>query len=175
VRRLPAIVLVALLAACGGGGGDDAGPDDGTVVDRSRDVPADVQAFVDRIVDPATLEVHAEYHVLNKNGGGEHVVVVDTDPPDVAITVDRIAVDIENEPALAQYGIFSGFMAANPKAAIEATARRADAGDAEIVDGCLSIPVQGAVTSTWCVNDDGFVSSVDNPSVRYELTSITVR
>jgi hypothetical protein len=173
MRRLAAIVLVALVAACGGD--DDGGaPSDDAVVDRSREVPADVQAFVDGIVDPATLTAHAEYHVLNKNGGGEHDVVVDSDPPDLTITVDGTNVDVENEPALAQYGIFSGFMAANPKAAIEATARRADAGDAEITDGCISIPVQGAVTSTWCVNDDGFLSSVDNPSVRYELTSITV-
>jgi hypothetical protein len=112
--------------------------------------------------------------VLNKNGGAEHDVVVESDPPDHTITGDGTNVDVENEPALAQYGIFSGFMAANPKAAIEATARRADAGDAEIADGCISIPVQGAVTSTWCVDGDGFISKVDTPSVRYELTTISV-
>jgi hypothetical protein len=177
VRRLPAIVLVvALLAACGGGDDDGGGrPSDDTVVDRTQDVPADVQAFLDDIVDPASMQLHAEYHVLNKNGGGQHEVVVDSAPPDIAITVDDIAVDIDDEPTLAQYGIFSGFMAANPKAAIEATARRADAGDAEISDGCLRIPVQGAVTSTWCVDEHGFLSSVDNPSVRYELTTVVIQ
>lgn len=169
MRRLPAIVLGALLlAACG----DDDDADSG-VVDRTREVPADVQDFLDRIVDPADVAVEVSYNLLNKNGGGEHRVDVVSRPPDLTVTIDGEVVDLDDEPALAQYGIFSGFLAANPKAAIEATARRADAGDAEHTrDGeldCLSIPVQGAVASTWCITAEGFIAAVDTPSVRYEL------
>ena len=171
MRRLPAIVLGALLlAACG----DDDDLDTG-VVDRSRPVPEDVQAFLDRVADPSELAFVADYELLNKNGGGQHVVHVESDPPTLTVTIDGAPVDLDDEPALAQYGIFSGFLAANPSAAIEATARRVDAGDAELTErgglDCIAIPVQGAVASTWCLNDDGLFGLVDNPSVRYELTA----
>ena len=171
MRRLPAIVLGALLlAACG----DDDDVDTG-VVDRSRPVPADVQAFLDRVTDPSEVAFVADYDLLNKNGGGEHVVHVESDPPALTVTIDGTEVDLDDEPALAQYGIFSGFLSANPRAAIEATARREDAGDAELTqrDGldCIAIPVQGAVASRWCLNDDGIFGLVDVPSVRYQLTS----
>ena len=170
--RLAIVVLVALLAACGGG--DDDVADDG-IVERDRPVPADVQAFLDRVADPADLTLDLTYDLLNKNGGGEHVVHVESDPPRLIVTVDGEPVDLEDEPALARYGIFSGFLAANPKAAIEATARRVDAGDAELTeqDGldCIAIPVQGAVASRWCLNADGIFGLVDNPSVRYRLTA----
>jgi hypothetical protein len=173
MRRLAMIASVALLLT---GCGDD--DDQAEVVDRTRAVPADVRAFVDRIVDPATISAHLEYHVLNKNGGGEHDVEVVSQPPELTITIDGEEVDITDESALAQYGIFSGFMAANPKAAIEATARREDAGDAEHTqrdgDDCIGVPVQGAVTSTWCVGDEGILTSVDTPSVRYELTTLLI-
>ena len=173
MRRLPAIVLGALLlAACGDDDDLDAG-----VVDRSREVPADVVAFLDRVADPTEVAFVADYDLLNKNGGGQHVVHVESDPPRLAVTVDGEPVDLDDEPALARYGIFSGFLAANPKAAIEATARRVDAGDAELTeqDGldCIAIPVQGAVASRWCLNPDGIFGLVDNPSVRYRLTAYT--
>jgi hypothetical protein len=173
VRRLPAIVLGALLLAACSDDDDDAG-----VVDRSRPVPADVQAFLDRVADPSALTFVADYDLLNKNGGGEHVVHVESDPPTLTVTIDGTAVDLDDEPALAQYGIFSGFLAANPSAAIEATARRPDAGDAVhstreaagLRLDCIAIPVQGVAASTTCITDDGLVGYVDNPAVRYELT-----
>jgi len=177
VRRLSAIVVVALsLVACGGDDGTDGGGDDDGVVDRDRPVPADVQAFLDRVVeDPGALALDATYDLLNKNGGGEHVVVV-TAPP-LAITIDGAAVDPTDEPALAAYGIFSGFLAQNPRAAIEAAARRADADDAVFStrDGmdCIAIPIRGVSTSTWCLDEIGIFGYVDTPSVRYELVSAT--
>lgn len=172
MRRLALIAVVVVLAA---GCGDDDGAADEGVVDRDRAVPADVQAFVDRIVDPATTPFTGDYDLLNKNGGAEYLIHVESDPPEVTVTINGEVVDLTDEPALSAFGIFSGFLAANPKAAIEATARRSDAGDAELteVDGndCLAIPVQGAAASTWCITPDGFIASVDNPSVRYSLVS----
>lgn len=174
MRRGAVIVLAALALSAGCGDDDDADP---SVVDRSREVPADVLAFLDRVVDPATIAFAADYDLLNKNGGGEHVIHVESDPPALAVTIDGEPVDLENEPALSRFGIFSGFLAANPSAAIEATARRADAGDAEHSrrDGldCISIPVQGALASMWCLRPEGIFGFVDNPSVRYEVTSYT--
>jgi hypothetical protein len=168
------LVLVALLAACGGDDGGAVG-----VVDRSRAVPADVRAFLARIADPAAVSFVADYSLLNKNGGAEHTVHVESDPPALRVTIDGAEVDLTDEPSLAQYGIFSGFLAANPKAAIEATARRADAGDAVrstreaagLRLDCIAIPVQGVAASTTCITDDGLVGYVDNPAVRYELTA----
>jgi hypothetical protein len=161
-----AIVLVAALAACGGDGGDDA-----SVVERDRPVPADVQAFLDRVVDPATLTLDVTYDLLNKNGGGEHVVHVSSPP--LAVTIDGEPVDLADEPALAAFGIFSGFLADNPAAAIEANARRVDADDAVFSErgdlDCIAVPIAGSATSTWCLTDDGYFGYVDNPSVRYEL------
>ena len=176
MRRGAVIVLGALSLLAGCGDDDDA---DRGVVDRSREVPADVQAFLDRVVDPATIAFTADYDLLNKNGGGEHVIHVESEPPTLTVTIDGEPVDLEDEPALSQFGIFSGFLAANPTAAIEATARREDAGDAEHTrrDGleCIAIPVQGAVASTWCLTPDGIFGFVENPSVRYELTSYEAR
>jgi len=166
VRRLLAIVLLAVVACAG----DDDTGDDG-IVDRTRQVPEDVQAFLDRVIaDPADLTLDLTYDVLNKNGGGEHVVVV-TSPP-FAVTVDGAPVDATDDVALSRYGIFTGFLAANPRAAIEATARREDAEDAVFTErngmDCIAIPVQGAATSMWCLTDDGIFGYVDSPSVRYE-------
>lgn len=166
-----AIVLVALLAACGGGDGGGGGSDG--IVERDRPVPADVQAFLDRLADPGTLTLDATYDLLNKNGGGEHVVHVSSPP--LAVTIDDEPVDLDDEPALAAFGIFSGFLAANPAAAIEATAQRADADDAVFSErgdlDCIAIPIQGTATSTWCLTADGLFGYVDNPSVRYEIRS----
>ena len=165
-----AIALVALLTACGG---DDDDATDDTLVDRTRAVPADVQAFLDRVADPAALTLDLTYDVLNKNGGSEHVVHV-TSPP-LAITVDDEPVELTDEARLASFGIFSGFLAQNPAAAIEAAARRADADDAVFTerDGleCIAIPISGTATSQWCLTADGVFGYVDNPSVRYSIRS----
>ena len=176
MRRCAVIALAALAALAGCGDRDDADPG---VVDRSRAVPADVRAFLDRVVDPATIAFTADYDLLNKNGGGTHVIHVESDPPQLSVTIDGEPVDLDDEPALSQFGIFSGFLAANPSAAIEATARRVDAGDAELTTrgdlDCIAIPVQGAVASTWCLHPAGIFGFVDIPSVRYELTSYEPR
>jgi hypothetical protein len=169
------IVVVALaLAACGGDDGEQA--DDG-VVDRTREVPADVRAFLADVVEPDEVAFTADYELLNKNGGDQHTVHVESTPPTVTVTIDGEPVDLADEPALARYGIFSGFLAANPKAAIEAAAQRVDAGDAVFStrDGleCIDVPVQGATTSTWCLATIGIFGYVDTPAVRYELTGPT--
>jgi hypothetical protein len=168
-RRVAILVLVAL-AACGQGADDP--PEDAAMPDRSGEVPADVQSFLDRVADdPASLPLDLTYDLLNKNGGGEHEVGV-TSPP-LAVTVDGEPVDLADDTTLGGYGIFSGFLAANPAAAIEANARRADADPAVFSerDGmdCIAIPVAGSATSTWCLTGDGIFGYVDSPSVRYEL------
>jgi hypothetical protein len=178
VRRIACFVLVVVIAACGGG--DDATDD--AVVDRTRPVPANVRAFLDRIADPTSIAFTADYALLNKNGGGQHTIHVESEPPTLTVAIDGARVDLDDEPKLASFGIFSGFLAKNPAAAIEATARRADAGAARFSTQtaasdalrCVEIPVQRAVTSRWCLTDEGIFGFVDNPSVRYELTSYRV-
>ena len=175
MRRLSGIVVIALLAACGGGG---KGATDPGVVDRSRAVPRDVQTFLDRVADPHTLTFTATYNVLNKNGGAEHTVRIESDPPATTVEVDGHDVRPDDDVTLSSYGIFSGFLAQNPSAAIEAAARRADADEAELTTkevagvrlDCISIPVQQAQTSLACLTPEGIFGFVDNPSVRYELT-----
>ena len=170
--RRGAVIVVAALALAACGGDDDADPG---VVDRSREVPADVQAFLDRVADPTEVRFVADYSLLNKNGGGEHELHVESDPPELTVTIDGETVDLADEAALSRYGIFSGFLAANPRAAIEATARRVDAGEATFSErdelDCIAIPVQGAVASMWCLTAEGIFGFVDIPSVRYELTA----
>jgi hypothetical protein len=165
-RRVAILLLVVLAgAACGGDEPDD------PVVDRTGEVPADVQAYLDRVADPSALTLDLTYDLLNKNGGGKHEVHV-TSPP-LTVTIDGEPVDLDDQPALAAYGIFAGFLAENPAAAIDAAARREDADDAAFSerDGmdCIAIPIAGTATSTWCLTDDGIFGYVDSPSVRYEL------
>jgi hypothetical protein len=176
VPRVVAIVLVALLAACGGDDDDDAAAG---IVERDREVPADVQAFLDRVADPHATAFTATYAVLTKNGGAEHKVEVTSTPPDLTLVVDGASIDPDDDVALSVYGLFAGFLADNPKAAIAATASRADAdvarfsnhAAASITLDCIEIPVQRAVTATWCLTPEGLFGFVDNPSVRYELTA----
>jgi hypothetical protein len=174
VRRTAAIVVVALLAGCAGGDDSDAG-----VVDRSRDLPADVQSFLDRVADPTGLAFRATYAVLNKNGGEEHILEVVSDPPVLTLEVDGTRVRADDDVTLSSFGIFSGFLAENPAAAIEAAARRADAGDAVFSSvelagthlDCITIPVQRVQASKACQTPDGVFGLVENPSVHYELTA----
>ena len=178
MRRIALLVLVAILAACGGDDGSSA-TDESTVPDRSRPVPEDVRDFLDRVTDPASVAFTARYDLLTKNGGSEHTVDVTSRPPTVEVSIDGTPVDLENEAALSSFGIFSGFLAANPAAAVEAAARRTDAGDAVLSTRdaagvhleCISVPVQGAQTSIACLTPEGVIGFVDNPSARYELSS----
>jgi hypothetical protein len=182
MRRIAAfVVAAALLAACGGG--DDDAPESG-VPDRTREIPADVQAFLDRVADdPAKVPFSATYHLLTKTGGAEHTVAVASSPPDLQVTIDGQPIDLADEAKLSSYGIFSGFLAANPAAAIAAAARRTDAGDAvftkkEIAGttlDCIAVPVQGAQTSTACLTPQGVVGYVDNPTAQYQLLTYEPR
>jgi hypothetical protein len=170
------VLATALAAGCGGSGddGDAVGTDDG-VVDRSRPVPAEVTEFVDAIVDPVTVPGFvADYRVLNKNGGGEHTVHVTVEGGALVLSVDGEPVDANDDAALSAYGIFSGFLHANPVAAIRAAAARADAGDAVFSERgaleCIAVPVQEVTASSWCVDATGVIGFVETPSVRYERT-----
>ena len=177
MRRRFAIALVLLLGigtagACGDDDGTAFDADGDGIVDRDRPLPDDVQQFVDRIApDVAELDLALTYSVLNKNGGDEHVVEVASPP--LVLRVDGEEVAITDDARLSSFGIFSGFLAANPKAAIEAAARRADAGDALFTTrgemDCIAVPVGGTSTSTWCLLDVGVFGYVDTPSVRYEV------
>jgi len=177
VRRATAFVALALLASCSGGNsGNDLGSG---VPDRTRTVPADVRDFLARVVEPAKVPFHATYHLLTKSGGTEHTVDVTSTPPNITVTIDGKSIDLANQAALSAYGIFAGFLGANPKAAIDAAARRADAGDAahstRTVAGvkldCIAVPVQGATTTELCITAQGIAGYVDNASAQYELTS----
>jgi hypothetical protein len=178
MRAVALFVVLAVLAACGG---DDAASPTPTVVDRGRPVPKEVQAFLDEVVDPATVAFVADYHLLNKNGGGEHEIHVTSRPPTLEVTIDGTAVDLTDQASLVPFGIFAGFLSANPKAAIEAAARRADAGVAALSTRpgatddleCIEIPVQEVVASTWCLHPIGIFGYVDTPSVRYEVQELT--
>lgn len=175
---LGALVVLAALPACGGKGDDDS-TDGAGVPDRSRPVPADVRAFLERVADPSELAFTATYHLLTKNGGSEHTLVATSTPSGLHLTIDGATVDPTDEAALSSFGIFSGFLAKNPAAAIEAAARRADAGDAVhtkrtaggIQLDCIAVPVQGAQSSEACLTPDGIFGYVDNTAVRYELTA----
>ena len=183
MRRIAVFVIaVALLGACGGGGDDDSA--DRGVPDRTRAIPADVQAFLDRVADdPTTVPFDATYHLLTKTGGAEHTVTVTSTPPDLHVAIDGQPVDLANETKLSSFGIFSGFLAKNPAAAVAAAARRADAGDAEFTTkdvagvklDCVAIPVQGAQTSTACLTPEGVFGYVDNPTAQYQLVSYAPR
>jgi hypothetical protein len=177
VRRATAFVALTLVVAgCGGGKGDQLGSG---VPDRTRAVPADVRSFVDRVAAPSKVAFHATYHLLTKSGGTEHRLDVTSAPPKLTVTIDGKAVDLADQPALSAYGIFAGFLGANPAAAIEAAARRADADDAthtkRTIAGveldCIAVPVQDVTTSELCITNDGIAGYVDNPAARYELTS----
>jgi hypothetical protein len=178
VRRATAFVALALLGACGGGGGkgDDLGSG---VVDRSRPVPDDVRSFVARVADPTKVAFRATYHLLTKSGGGEHDIGVTSTPPTLAVTIDGHVVDLADQAAMSAYGIFAGFLGRNPAAAIESSARRADADDAartsRTVAGvsleCIAVPVQDVTTTELCITPEGIAGYVDTPAARYELTS----
>jgi len=180
MRRVALIVLVALLGACGD---DDEGVVDqpGGVIQRDRPVPAELQAFLDR-VDPS-LDFTATWSVLQRAGGTTASVTYDAG----SITVDDLVVTLpattEDDAALSAYGIFSTFWAEGPAAQIAATARRSDAGDPIFEErtvlgmtlDCVEVPVLGATASQWCLTPDGIFGWVSTPSVQYELTAYEVR
>lgn len=177
-RQTATIVLLALtvLTSCGRGKGNELGSG---VPDRTRQVPGDVRSFVRRVADPTKVSFHATYHLLTKSGGTEHRIDVTSAPPELAVTIDDKAVDLDDQAALAAYGIFGGFLGANPAAAVQAAASRSDADDAKhtkrTVAGvsldCIAVPVQDVTTSELCITPDGIAGYVDNPAARYELTS----
>ena len=176
MRRAAAFVALAVLASCGGGKGDDLGSG---VPDRTRPVPHDVRTFLDRVADPTKVAFHATYHLLTKSGGTEHRIDVTSAPPKLTVAIDGEVVDLADQPALSAYGIFAGFLGRNPAAAVEAAARRADAGDAahtkRTVAGvaleCVAVPVQDVPTTELCITSDGIAGYVDSASAQYELTS----
>lgn len=178
-----ATVFVAVLALAAGCGGDDDDTGDHGVVDRSRDVPADVQSFLDRVAPDGEVAFRATYSVLKRFGGQESTVEVESSPPDVTIRAGDVeVVNGEGEAALSDVGIFSGFTTTAPAAAIRAAATRADAGEAQrstreaagVELDCVAVPVQDAIAITACLTPEGIFGYVDNAAVRYELTAYEV-
>ena len=183
MRRWAWLALVVLLAACSD---DDAGDRAGsttapTVIDRSKPIPPDLEAFLAR-VDPG-LAFTATYTVLQRAGGTTAEVTVDGTTITAGDLVVELPASTADEARLNELGIFSTFFAAGPAAQIEATARRADADDplfdtrtvAGVELECVRVPVSGATASQWCLTPEGVFGFVSTPSVQYELSSYEVR
>lgn len=190
MRRLPliALLLVGVSVGCGSGDGGDAGPsttaDDG-VVERDRPLTPELEAFLDRVDTGRPFT--ATYEVLRRAGGVTSEVTVTRTATSTEVTSGTLRVVLpastDEEAALSDIGIFSTFFAAGPAAAIEGTARRADADDPVFsvrrVLGleleCVEVPVLGTSASAWCLTPEGVFGYVDTPAVQYELTEYEPR
>jgi hypothetical protein len=197
---LAALLAAALLAACSGGDRPstaEGGPTTTAAPDR---LPPELEAFLDRAARSADTSVEASWDVLRKLEGvastasvvavpggaarltvGDLVVVLGERPVTCRPSV-RACVDGVREDQLAAFGIFSTFWSTGPLEALRSAALRDDAGTpvtsthraAGITLECVAVPVGSALPATSCVTPEGVFGFVDNPSVRYELTSYRV-
>jgi hypothetical protein len=110
------------------------------------------------------------------------LVVVLGEQPATCRTSARACVGEVREDQLAAFGIFSTFWSTGPLEALRTAARREDAGApvastrraAGVALECVAVPVGTALPATSCVTPEGVFGFVDNPAVRYELTSYRV-
>jgi hypothetical protein len=201
LRRLSsALLAAALLAACSGGDRPSTAEGTTTTTTASKRLPPEAQAFLDEAARSADTSFEATWDVLRKlegvtstasvvaaPGGAARLtvgdlVVVSGEEPATCRTSARACVGEVREDQLAAFGIFSTFWSVGPLDALRTAAGRDDAGTpvpstrtaAGVPLRCVAVPVGSALPATSCVTPEGVFGFVDNPSVRYELTSYRV-
>ena len=110
------------------------------------------------------------------------VLVIDGPSPATCDLAAQTCVGSVEEQRLTAFGISSRFWSAGPIDAITGMARRSGGAApvrstrtaAGVALDCLAVPVEQAVTATHCITPEGVFGFVENPSVRYELTSYTL-
>jgi hypothetical protein len=195
------VALVAGLVVAGCSGGDrpsTEGPSSTTTV-ATGDLPPEVAAFLDEAAAGGEASFTASYEVLRKLGGVTTTAEVVAAPGGARITIGDLVVLTGDHPAtcrtsaeacvgevredqLGQYGIFSRFWSTGPADALRTVASRDDHGEpvastraaAGVPLECLAVPVGSSLPATACTTAEGVFGFVDNPSVRYELTSYRV-
>jgi hypothetical protein len=198
VRPLLAALVAAMLVA-GCSGADRPSTEQATsttAAPPSKDLPPEVRAFLDRAAPGQHAVFRASYDVLRKLGGVRSTAEVVAEDGNTRITVGDLLVFTGDHPAtcrvsaqscvgevredqLAPFGIFSRFWSTGPADALRTVAARDDAGKpvastrtaAGVPLQCLAVPVGASLPATSCTTAEGVFGFVDNPSVRYELTS----
>lgn len=200
MRRLAASALIAVVATgCAGGERPSTRAEPSTTTappGEAEGIGPELAAFLQRAAAGGDAAFSAEYAVLRKLGGTESTVLVESAPPALRLTVGDLVVIDGPSPAtcrleerrcdgqvrqeqLAPLGLFTGFATSGPRQAIEGLAARVDDQPpifsvrtvAGVELDCVSIPVQQSVTNTSCLTPDGVFGYVDNPALRFELTS----
>jgi hypothetical protein len=200
VRPLLAVVLVGLvLGACSGGDRPSTSAGGTTTTAAGADLPPEVDAFLRRAAASEGASFEASYEVLRKLGGVRSTATVVSGPGGARITVDDLVVLLGERPAtcrisveacvgevredqLGEYGIFSRFWSTGPADALRTAVRRDDDGPpvtstrsaAGVPLDCIAVPVGSSLPATSCTTAEGVFGFVDNPAVRYELTSYRV-
>jgi hypothetical protein len=194
------VVAVAALVGCSGGDRPSTGAGGSTTTAApDQDLPPEVDAFLERAAGGQDTEFEASYEVLRKLGGVRSTASVVARPDGARITVGDLVVLVGDHPAtcrrsaeacvgevredqLAPYGIFSRFWSTGPADALRTVVRRDDDGPpvpstrtaAGVALDCIAVPVGQALPATSCTTPEGVFGFVDNPAVRYELTSYRV-
>ena len=196
---LASLLALAVAMACSGEDPSTGPVEPTTSTAPDVDVAPEIAEFLRRAGGGAEVAVTAEYAVLYKLGGGESTVTVRSAPPASSVTVGEVLVVDGPRPAscdlaartcvgsveeqrLTAFGISSRFWSAGPIDAITGMARRSGGGApvrstrtaAGVTLDCLAVPVEHAVTATHCITPEGVFGFVENPSVRYQLTSYTL-
>ena len=198
---LAAVAAGLLLAGCSGGDRPTTSARGSTTTAApDQDLPAELEAFLARAVAGERASFTASYDVLRKLGGVTSTAEVVAGPGGARITVGDLVVLTGDHPAtcrtsaeacvgevredqLGQFGIFSRFWSSGPADALRTVVARDDDGApvpstrtaAGVPLQCIAVPVGSALPATSCTTPEGVFGFVDNPSVRYELTSYDVR
>jgi outer membrane murein-binding lipoprotein Lpp len=201
VRPLLAALVagVLLLAGCSGGDRPSTGAGSTTTAPPVEALPPEVEAFLERAAAAETTSFTASYDVLRKLGGVASTAGVVAGPGGARVTVGDLVVLTGDHPAtcrisakacvgevreeqLGEYGIFTRFWSTGPADALRTVVQRDDDGPpvrstrtaAGVPLECLAVPVGSSLPATSCTTPEGVFGFVDNPAVRYELTSYRV-
>ena len=194
-----AVLLALVVGACSGGDRPSTSAGGTTTTALAEDLPPEVEAFLRRAAAAEGATFEASYDVLRKLGGvrstasvivrpdgarievGDLLVVVGTHPATCRLSAEA-CVDEVREDQLGEYGIFSRFWSTGPADALRTVVRREDDGPpvtstrtaAGVPLECIAVPVGSSLPATSCLTPEGVFGFVDNPAVRYELTSYRV-
>jgi hypothetical protein len=196
---LAALVAGLLVAGCSGGDRPSTEGPSSTTTAAADDLPPEVLTFLDRAAAAEGASFTASYDVLRRFGGVTSTAEVVARPGGARITIGDLVVLTSDRPAtcrvsaeacvgevredqLARYGIFSSFWSTGPAEALRTVVRRDDDGApvrstrsaAGVPLECIAVPVGSSLPATACTTPEGVFGFVDNPSVRYELTSYRV-